>query len=143
MIKYEIKKKIKDVVGSPIIFNETIKKSELDSYLKKGWYISRKVIPVITPITEWWNKFSIGNKIGILAFVFPIIFGGIYFGLEKYLDNKYNSLNQKHENLKHEHNDLKKKHLILSDSVNKLNKIIDTILREPTYKKEYDKKKLD
>ena len=143
MIKYKIKKTQTSKSGNIFTFNETIKKSELDYHLKNGFVIVKKIIPVITPVSDWWNKFSTGNKIAILAIVVPIIFGGIYFGLEKYSDNKYNSLNQNYDKLKSEQNDLNEQKLTLSDSLNKLNKIIDTISRKPKNKKEFDKKKSD
>lgn len=130
MIKYKMKKSVTTETGSEIVFNETIKQSELDFHLKDGWVIIKKITPIITPISDWWNKFSIGNKIAILAIFFPILFSGIYLCFEKYFDNKYSSLNLNYEKLKSERNDLKKQNLILFDSVNKLNKTIDTISRK-------------
>jgi hypothetical protein len=122
MIKYKIRKTVTTKTGSPNIFNKTIKKSELDLHLKDNWFIVEKIIPLITPVSKWWNKFSIGNKIAILAIFIPILFGGIYFCL----DNKYENLKQNYTNLKIENNSLNKRNLILFDSINKLNEIIES-----------------
>jgi hypothetical protein len=139
MIKYKIEKYSNIPGGHLVTFRKIVSKKELNSYLKNEWFVVEKIVPFKT----WWSKFSIGNKIAIIAFVVPVIFGGIYFGLEKYLDNKYNSLNHNYNKLKSEQDVLNEQKLISSDSLNKLNKIIDTISIKQKTTKESDKKKPD
>ena len=129
MIKYKIERYESSPTGARITFKDTIKKSELKWHLENGWEIVEKITPVLTPISKWWNNFSITNKIAILAIFIPVLFGGVYFLVEQYQNNKYESLNKdyfllkrKFENSQSDNFELKKLNKSLIDSLSKLNR---------------------
>ncbi|MCI2230368.1 hypothetical protein MC378_14405 [Polaribacter sp. MSW13] len=125
MIKYKVEKYANTKSGDFVTFRETIPSKKLEEYKKNEWNVVEKIVPFIT----WWNKFSTTNKIAILAIFTPILFGGIYFLVEQYQNNKYESLNKdyyllknKFENSQSENSELKKLNKYLIDSLSKLNK---------------------
>ena len=129
MIKYKMVKYSNSKSGDFITFRETIPKRKLESYKANEWFVEEKIVPFIT----WWNKISFSNKIGILAIFIPVSFGGIYFLVEQYQNNKFESLNKdysllkkKFENSQSENSELKKLNESLIDSLNKLNKKVES-----------------
>lgn len=126
IVKYE-----RTSIGERITFKETVKKRELKLYLERGWIIKKKIIPIITPISKWWNKYSVENKINIISFLIPALIA-IFFGYLNYQsNNEIRDLKNLNNELNLNNNLLNTENSYLIDSVNKLNKIIDTISLKP------------
>lgn len=141
MIKFLIKKYTSNGSGGfSNVESKKVKKRQLKEYLDKGWILSEKFIPIITPFTKWWNKFTTNQKIGIIAIIVPLFFGGLKLTIDTYLNHKYPSL-------KKEFNSLNDKYHLLqencSDSITTLNEQIETISQELKSKTSSDKNQAD
>lgn len=135
MIKYIIVKYTPDGYGGNLSELKTIKKYELDEYLSNDWHILEKIIPIITPLKKWWNKFSTSHKIAILTLIIPSFFGGLGWVLDKVCDNKYYELKNQYEELNEKHNQNIQTLILTSDSLKKERKKAESILQELKTKK--------
>ena len=140
MIKYIIVKYTSDGFGGNLAETRTIKKSELNKYIANGWEIVEKINPIITPTTQWWNKFTIDNKLVILSFVVPS-FIAIFLGVLAHQTNKENdTLRNENKTLNHNNNQLKQILILTSDSLNIEREKSKAILQELQAKTSFGKK---
>lgn len=143
MIKYIIVKYTPDGYGGNLSEIKTIRKKELKEYLKNGWFLQRKIVPLITPFVGWWNKFSTNQKIAIIAFIIPSFFGGLGWCLDKYFDNNYNDLIQDYKNLDSEYNQLNQTYILTSDSLKVERERTENLRQQLTSEKASDKNQVD
>lgn len=94
-----------------------IKKPELKKALSENFYIIEKRYYLISPIIDWWSKFSTTHRISIVTLFVTTFFTAFYFFLSLSLDNQYTDLKDKYDKLENKHIQLKKTLIITSDSL--------------------------
>ena len=138
MTKYTLAKDKSDGFGGNIPDIKVItKKSELKKCLNNGWYEVERFTPIITPVKKWWNNFTTTEKIGIIAIILPLFFGGLKWSFETYLNHEYHSLKRDYNNLNERYFFLQEKY---NDSTTILNEKIETISQQLRTKKASGKK---
>jgi len=137
MTKYKVCKDKPDGYGGNIPDVKIIKRAELKTYKKNNWYVVDKYTPIITPLSKWWNKFTINQKIGVIGIILPLFFGGVKWTLENYLNHEYHSLKNDYKSLNAEYNLL---NIEWIDSIRELNKKNEKKLKKLKRKISSDKK---
>ena len=127
MIKYIVVKYNSDGFGGVTSETKTVSKSVLQKYLNNEWVILEEIIPIITPLSKWWNKFTTNQKISIIAIILPLFFGGLKWTFDTYLNHKYPVLKKDYNSLNDKYHLLKES---CNDSINELNKKIESISQE-------------
>ena len=130
MIKYVIIKYTRDEYGGNLSEVKTVKKSELKKHLNNGWYLHKKLIPLITPFLDWWKPISLTNKIAIIGILIPTIVA-VFFGVLTYVLNKENSTLEIRNKILIEKYIQSRQNMILTvDSLNRERKISESLLQK-------------
>lgn len=130
MIKYIIKKNISDGYGGNLSEIKTVNKSELKTNLNNGWFIHKKLIPLITPFLDWWKPISLTNKIAIFGILIPTIIA-VFFGILSHVLNTENdSLKIRNETLNEKYTQSKQNLILTVDSLNEERKIYKGLLQK-------------
>ena len=130
MIKYVIIKYTPDGYGGNLSEVKTINKSELKINLNNGWFIHKKLIPLITPILDWWKPISLTNKIAIIGILIPTIVA-VFFGvLSHVLNTENDSLKIRNETLNEKYTQSKRNLILTVDSLNKERKVSEGLLQK-------------
>ncbi|WP_053978534.1 hypothetical protein [Mangrovimonas xylaniphaga] len=150
MTKYLIKKYTQnDSGGFNNIETKKVQKKHLKEHVENNWVLIEKQIPIVTPFLKWWNKFTTNQKIAIIAIIVPC-FAVLGWILDKYFDNKYQTLNDKYISLNADYNSLKSdyvqlKHslILTSDSLKTERQKFQATIQQPQTKTSSDKNQAD
>jgi hypothetical protein len=147
MIKYEIIRYSSDDYGGSLSKTKLVKKTELQKHLEKDWLLRKKIIPVLTPLKDWWKPISLTNKVAICGIILSAFLVSLFWGIDKYLENKCETLksgfqltNQKLDSLKKDSESLNQRYDSLTYILNEKNKLIGNLKEKLKTKTSSEKK---
>ena len=144
MIKYEIIRYSSDGYGGSLSKTKLVKKSELQKHLDNDWFLRKKIIPIITPLKDWWKPISFTNKVAIFGIILTAFLTLFLWSLSEYfqykksnlktekslLINRFDSLKKSNDSLNLNFELLNQRFHSLTDSLNQKNKIIENLKLE-------------
>ena len=143
-MRYEIGKpiieNIKGIYKQTGVETKIISSRLLSLHINNGWTVKRKIYPLITSFKDWWKTLTNGNKIAFFALIIPLFFGGLKWTVDTYLNHKYPVLKKDYNSLNDKYHLLKES---CNDSINELNKKIESISLELLSNKDSYKTKID